>query len=320
MKFQTVAFRVVTAGVVAAQVLMPLTAYAASNTNSPKIQSANTTLAMAGHTPLHFEHIVAKDPWSGKATSWVSVSDLQKVLQLTGVQSTWNNATTLNITSTPAGWKLNTNSASSVGNLPMGEMQFSIGGAQHEFIRSPKLVARDPVSGVDITYVPVYYADLFLQHQLRMKATWEGNTWSLFPQATFSPITSIQSLMIDSGGAVSIEYVPKTSETTSVTQQVLSWLKSATTTTMNLSPSTPGLRFEGYVGPSRLFITAADKSQIKIYPAYTITAVGKQGKYQVNYEPNVVAYVAGNETTYLNAPKLYTWLKNNQWQAEFTTN
>ena len=320
MKFRPVVLGTITAGVMATQTFMPIVAHAASDTNSSMIHYVQTTLTMAGHASLHPQHIVANDPRSGKSTSWVPVYYLQEALRSIGVRSQWDDGNTLNISSTPTGWHLNTSSATSIKKLAASEMQLSIGGDKNAFVTCPKLVAKDPASGVYTTYIPVYYVDSFLQKQLNMKATWGGDAWSLTPQASYTPPTSIQSLVINGTGPVAIQYTPEQSKTSAVNQQVLSWLKSATTTTMNLPPSTSGLNFQANIGPSRLTITTADKSTIHIYPAYTVTAVGNQGKYTVNYEPNVVAYVTGNRTTYLKATGLYAWLKNNQWKSTFTSN
>ena len=320
MKFRPVVFGTIAAGVMATQTFMPIVAHAASNMSSSKVQYAKTTFIIAGQPTLHPEHIVANDPWSGKATNWVPVYYLQEVLHSFGVHSEWNSGDTLNISSTPTSWTINTNDSTVVKNLQASQMQFSINGDKNTLMACPKLVAKDPASGVYTTYVPVYYVDLFLKNRLNMKAIWGADAWRLSPQTSYTPPTSIQSLAVNETGPIAIQYTPQKSQTSAVNQQVLSWLKSATTTTVNLPPSTPGLHFQGNIGPSRLTITMADKSTISIYPAYTVTASGNQGTYQVNYEPNVIAYVSGNQTTYLNSPGLYAWLKNNQWKTQFTSN
>ncbi|WP_206920052.1 hypothetical protein [Alicyclobacillus suci] len=110
----------------------------------------------------------------------------------------------MNITSTPNGWKVNVSSAPVTGTPPNGQMQFSIGGNQDEFLRAPKLVAKDPASGVDTTYVPVYYANLFLENRLLMGANWNGNTWSLIPQIlSTSELASMSSTQL---GQYNIEF------------------------------------------------------------------------------------------------------------------
>ncbi len=161
---------------------MPVVAYTAT-----QVAYAGTTIFVTGEASLHPQHVIANDLWSGKAISWVPVYYLQEALKSVGVQTTWNGST-LDIGMTPNGWDVNVSSAPSVGNPPTGQMQFSIGAVQDEFLRAPKLVAKDPASGVDTTYVPIYYADLFLQQRLMMGASWaggaamNGSQWSLSPQ------------------------------------------------------------------------------------------------------------------------------------------
>ncbi|QSO52930.1 hypothetical protein JZ785_03125 [Alicyclobacillus curvatus] len=106
---------------------------------------------------------------------------LQEALKSAGVQTTWN-GNTLVVSNVPRGWTENVSSAPSVGNPPTGQMQFSISGVEDEFLRAPKLLAKDPSSDVETTYVPVYYADLFLHQRLMMGTSWSGLHWTLSPQ------------------------------------------------------------------------------------------------------------------------------------------
>ncbi|WP_054967462.1 hypothetical protein [Alicyclobacillus ferrooxydans] len=176
MKNKAAVIGVIAAGAIASQGLMPVVAHA-----STQVAYAPTTISVTGQATLQPEHVVANDPWSGKLTSWVPVYYLQEALKSVGVQATWN-GNSLDIGTTPNGWEVNVAGAPSVGNPPAGQMQFSIGAVQDEFLRAPKLVAKDPASGVDTTYIPVYYADLFLQQRLFMGASWSGSQWSLAPQ------------------------------------------------------------------------------------------------------------------------------------------
>lgn len=317
MKRKSIAMGLMTTTAVAAQGLMPVIAHATT-----QVTYEPTNISVTGHAATHPEHVVAHDPWSGKPTSWIPLYYLQEALKSMGVQTTWNGST-LNVTSVPSGWNKNVSSAPAVGNPPVNQVQFSIGTVQDEFLRAPKLVAKDPASGVETTYVPVYYANLFLQHRLMMGISWGSGTamnqmvWSLSPQEKFAAPTSIKSMVLDNNNPASTISVPINAA--AVSSQVLAWLKAATPTTISLPPSTPNLTFNAYVGPSKLSIATATGSLIKIFPAYTITAVGTQGRFQVNYALNVVAYVEGNQTIYLHSPQLYSWLKDNQWTGEFTT-
>ena len=163
-------------GAMAAQMLVPVVAHA-----STSVTYAPTVMEVTGQQTLRPQHVVSNDPWSGKSTSWVPVYYLQEALKSIGVQTTWN-GNTLNVTSTPSGWNVNVSSAPQTGTPPAGQMQFSIGGNQDEFIRAPKLVANDPASKAPTSYVPIYYANLFLKQRLQMNVTWTGTNWNMTSQ------------------------------------------------------------------------------------------------------------------------------------------
>lgn len=182
MKYKAGLTGLIALGAVSVQVLMPVVAHA--NTS---VEYAPTSIQVTGQSPLNPKHVVSNDPWSGKPTSWLPVYYLQQALKSIGVQTTWN-GNTLDVTSTPSGWNVNVSGAPQTGTAPTGQMQFSINGNQYDFIRAPKLVAKDPASGVETTYVPVYYADLFLQQRLLMGVAWDGDTWNMATQKDISKI------------------------------------------------------------------------------------------------------------------------------------
>ncbi len=161
-------------GTIAMQMFIPKVTHATT-------QYAPTTISITGESSLHPQHVLANDPWSGKPTSWVPVYYLQVALKSVGVQSAWN-GNTLNILSVPYGWNENVNSVPEQGIPSAGQMQFSIGGNQNDYVRAPKLVVKDPASNVETTYVPIYYANLFLNQRLQMKTSWTGSTWTMIPQ------------------------------------------------------------------------------------------------------------------------------------------
>lgn len=191
-------------GVVATQILSSMTVYAASNSNSnttpaagnlattgthttpavgtqaPIIHYAQTKIAINGNLTIDPVHIVSNDPWTGKATSWVPVFYLQEVLNSVGVQSKWDNGDNLDISYISNKHKVHLNGTSISGSIPLGQMQFSIGSDVDGLLRSPKLVAKDPYSGVYTTYVPIYYASVFLKKNLFINSTWNGYEWDLF--------------------------------------------------------------------------------------------------------------------------------------------
>lgn len=146
------------------------------------IKYAPTKIEVVGQPALTPQHVVSNDPWSGKATSWVPVYYLQEELKSVGVKTTWN-GNTLDVTSTPKSWEMiNEAGAPQTGTPRNGEMQFSIGGNQDEFVKAPKLVANDPATKAPTTYIPVYYANLFLQQRPLMGVSWNENKWSMATQ------------------------------------------------------------------------------------------------------------------------------------------
>ncbi|WDL98878.1 hypothetical protein [Alicyclobacillus sp. ALC3] len=190
MKHKAGLIGVVAAGIVAVG-LTPIVAFADSSSGShttpavgtpaPETHYASTTIKMTGGATLTPQHVVANDPWSEKPTSWLPMYYLQKELKSVGVQTTWD-GNTLDVTSVPSGWSEYTLNEPVKGTAPAGQMQFSMGGNQLEYVRAPKLVTKDPASGEQTTYVPVYYANLFLANRLSMFAKWSGSTWNLSPQ------------------------------------------------------------------------------------------------------------------------------------------
>jgi len=175
----------VSAGVLSAQLAMPARALAAQSNRAPAIQYASTTVSASGAYLAHPKHVTGNDPWSGHLTSWVPLYYLQESLKALGVTTTWNGSS-LDVTSVPSAWHVKSGAAQYRGNPSSTQMQFSIDGAEKGYLRAPKLVVTDPASGLYTTYVPIYYADLFLNSVLSMGASWNGDTWVLAPQATGS--------------------------------------------------------------------------------------------------------------------------------------
>jgi len=176
VKYKAGLIGIMASSAISAQMLMPVVAHA-----STSVKYASTAIEVTGQSTLNPQHVVANDPWSGKSTSWVPVYYLQAALKSIGVHTTWN-GNTLNVTSTPSGWNVNVSGAPQTGTPPTGDMQFSINGNQDGFVRAPKLIANDPASNAPTTYVPIYYANLFLKQRLQMNGIWTGDTWSMTSQ------------------------------------------------------------------------------------------------------------------------------------------
>lgn len=150
------------------QALVPSMAHATT------IQSVPTKVYVSGHLLSSSNHIVAIDPWSGKNTSYLSMSALQLTLRNVRIQSQWD-GTNLTLTA-PSGWKVSAAGAPQPRPVYANEMGFVLGGGQ--FGIAPKLI----VNGV--TYAPIYYINQILTRRFFMGAMWHRSSWTLTPQKT----------------------------------------------------------------------------------------------------------------------------------------
>ncbi len=150
-----------------------------------------THIHLNGQTVSNPQHVVAKDPWSGANTTWVPIYYLQQALKQVGFQTTWN-GTDLVFAKYPANWKFDVALGNPEANpivAPAGQMQISLVAGGPPSMNLPKLVAKDPASGVNTTYVPIYYVDSVLTHDFGMGTTWDGVNWNLTGQG-YSPIST----------------------------------------------------------------------------------------------------------------------------------
>ncbi|MCF8564561.1 hypothetical protein LLE49_07360 [Alicyclobacillus tolerans] len=135
-------------------------------------------------------------------------------------------------------------------------------------------------------------------------------------------IPSIKSLTIQADTAAGTVWSPITQQSTN--SKVYSLLKDGSVTTTVQIPKQPvGLRFNANISPSRLSIVTTTGGQISIYPAFYIAKgnVDQNGNqlYTTKFVQNVVEVNQNGEVTYLSDKPLYTWLKNNQWRANFSS-
>lgn len=152
---------------------------------------AATHINLNGQNVSNPEHVVAKDPWSGSNTTWVPIYYLQQALKKVGFQTTWN-GTDLTFTKYPANWKFDVALGNQEANpvvAPTGQMQISLVDGGPPSMNFPKLVGKDPASGVNTTYVPIYYVDSVLTRDFSMGATWDGVNWNLTGQGV-NPIST----------------------------------------------------------------------------------------------------------------------------------
>lgn len=130
----------------------------------PEQTLAVTRIDLNARNIVNPQHMIAEDPWDGKETVWIPIRDLQQVVKKIGFQTTWN-GTDLTLTQYPANWTF----SSPLGNpeaapvvTPKNEMQISLVNSGPPSMNLPRIVASNPASGVDATYVPIFYIDATL--------------------------------------------------------------------------------------------------------------------------------------------------------------
>jgi hypothetical protein len=114
--------------------------------------------------------IAATDPASKKLTTYMPIYYVMKALEPLGVTSHWNGQT----------WTMTVDPArvSGAKATPVANNQVVIVINGVKVVSSGKIVAPDPASRVNTTYVPVWYVMQALK-RLNITSDWDGQTWSL---------------------------------------------------------------------------------------------------------------------------------------------
>ncbi len=132
-------------------------------------------------------------------------------------------------------------------------------------------------------------------------------------------LSNIKNLTINNNGAAAIFWYPDDLKTTKT--KVVSLLKGATKTTVHL-PKEPNVIFHAYIGPVKMHITTNNGDNISIYPASYLAKWKKDQNgnqsYHMKYIANTIAFKENGKVTYYKDAKLYTWLKNKEWQGTFS--
>lgn len=163
---------------VATATLMPTVTWASTSHATYK----PTTISVKGHTSLHVQHIVAKDPWSGVETTWVRINDVKKTLREVGIVTTWNaSGTSFSLVKYPPGHALRALGNPEVPPHASG-IRFYLVASAPPSGHMPMLVTKDPTTGEESVYMPIYYLNhMILNSYWRMNSHWNGqsNVWSL---------------------------------------------------------------------------------------------------------------------------------------------
>ena len=154
-----------TAFVVASTLISAAPAVAHASTNY-----LPTHIDLNGQTITSPAHTIGLDPSSHQSTSFMPIYYATEVLNRLGITASWDGTT----------WSLNVPNSIKVNlsNPATGtsEMYIEMNGVKVE--AAPKLVAIDPSSKQDTTFVPIYYLEQAL-NRIGVTSTWDGTNWKL---------------------------------------------------------------------------------------------------------------------------------------------
>jgi hypothetical protein len=163
---------------VTCQLLIPSTVFAATVTEG-QYQQKPTIISVSGHSPFEATHIIARDPWSGNETTWISISVVQRALKDVGFETTWK-GTEFALVKYPPGYGLRDLGGPEAGPATINQIAF------HLVAGAPPSAVMPMLTDNATKYMPIYYVDTILNHYWRTNAKWNGttNTWSF----DFKPI------------------------------------------------------------------------------------------------------------------------------------
>lgn len=131
----------------------------------------------------------------------------------------------------------------------------------------------------------------------------------------FPKATEIQHVYV-AAGLAEIAYTPKNQLET--VAQIEKWLTTAKLVSVQLPPPpNPPIVTNANTNPALLDLHLASKQEVLISPAFYMAGHSQELSKLYHYVDGVISYQVGNKTVYFNDPKLYNWLKNNEWQKQF---
>ncbi|MDP9729892.1 hypothetical protein [Alicyclobacillus tolerans] len=144
----------------------------------------STTLSYNHRVVTSAEHQVATDPWSGQMTSWLPIYYVDELLSQMGIQTSWDGTNQTWLLSVSG--NVNTSQTPAPHTTSADVLAIEINGTVVEY--APRLVAVDPASGKETTYLPIYYVSEVLT-RLGDTSSWNGSDWSVsqvvgVPQST----------------------------------------------------------------------------------------------------------------------------------------
>ena len=246
---------------------------------SPVVAHASTN-----YLPTHIDlngqvitspaHTTAIDPSSHQVTSFLPIYYAMSVLERLGIASTWDGTT----------WSLTVPSSlhADLSNptTGTGEMYIIMNGVKVE--SAPKLVAIDPASKQQTTFVPIYYLEQAL-NRIGVKSTWDGTNWKM------------------TTGSTSTSGTTGTTETQTAMAQGM-W---QVFNSVNWDITTPTSMQQAGVSPTNAAVTAGDVSTW-----LADWAEKSKGYTAAPYNSNTKTFVAFS-LQYESSTNPYTWASEN---------
>lgn len=155
---------VATMGTAALVLLVSMQPAFASTAYSP------TRIYLDGQDITNPVHTTAIDPSTQQSTAFMPIYYAEQVLTQLGIQSTWD-GTTWSLT-VPSTMNPNLDNPSASPN----QMSIAINGIVVQ--TAPKVVAVDPASGQETTFIPVWYLGQVL-NRMGLESSWDGANWRL---------------------------------------------------------------------------------------------------------------------------------------------
>ncbi len=226
-------------------VLTP-TAFAADRSPTHHYREGQKAIYLNGKLVSRPIGIVARDPNTHRFTTYMPIWYVFHALKAVGVQFTWSRLD-LNVKPAPG---MTVNLANlHPGNEPVG---LSINGTLVD--TTHRIVARDPYSHVETTYMPIFYVQYTLR-RMGVENTWNGHEWNLTVQTNTPQSLSISpaatTVGVGQSDTLTTQLTSSNGQTTTLSSNQITW-------TTNDSK-------DAFVSPSGQFIASKPGT-------YTVTA------------------------------------------------
>lgn len=261
----------------------------AGSTTAPKYVLSKKEIDLNGKpisTPMG---IAANDPSTGNLTTFMPLFYLMQVLKSIGVTYTWDGHY-LNIT-VPDSIKVD------LSNVKPGNAEIKIALNGMLVATAPKLVAPDPYSHVNTTYLPIYYLGQVLK-RVGITNTWDGTHWGLSltastptpsgPAAASIDIAGLQVVGVGQPDALTVTVKDKDGNSLQVNSSDIKWTSSDNADAF----VTPGQQFIA-TKPGTYTLTAAYKN---ISQTFKVSVYGPTTAVQLTANGSLVANGKGTQT------------------------